>query len=74
MSFDQEGAIFHVVVNQERQYSIWPEWKAIPAGWDKVGITGDKAACLRHIETVWTDMRPYSLQQRMAEAAIVDEA
>ncbi len=67
MSFDQEDAIFRVVVNQERQYAIWPDWKAVPAGWEEAGMTGNKAACLEHIEKVWTDMRPYSLQKRMAE-------
>jgi MbtH protein len=68
MSFDEEGALFNVVLNQERQYSIWPQWKAIPAGWEAVGVSGDKKTCLEHIEKVWTDMRPYSLQQRMKDS------
>jgi MbtH protein len=56
---------YRVVVNHEEQYSIWPEWKEIPAGWRDVGIVGTKQVCLAHIEEVWTDMRPLSLRQRM---------
>ena len=66
MSFDNENARFLVVINHEQQYSIWPEYKAIPEGWSAVGMSGDKATCLAHIEKVWTDMRPLSLRQAMA--------
>ncbi|PLP98562.1 MbtH family protein [Cupriavidus pauculus] len=65
MPFDREDTVFHVVVNHEEQYSIWPEYKEIPQGWRAVGVTGPKAACLAHIEQVWTDMRPLSLRQKM---------
>ena len=54
MSFDNENARFLVVINHEQQYSIWPEYKAIPEGWSAVGVSGDKATCLAHIEEVWT--------------------
>ena len=67
MSFDEEGAIFRVVINHEEQYSIWPEWKAIPAGWRATGFAGEKKACIEHIDSVWTDMRPLSLRRRMEE-------
>jgi MbtH protein len=72
MSLSQEDAVFHVVINSERQYSIWPEGKVVPAGWGTVGVMGDKASCLDHIEKTWTDMRPYSLQQSMQKPG--DEA
>jgi MbtH protein len=65
MSFDSEDMIFRVVVNHEEQYSIWPEYKDIPAGWREAGKTGTKKECLDYIETVWTDMRPLSLRQFM---------
>lgn len=68
MSFDREDAIFNVVINQEEQYSIWPEYKALPAGWTAVGVSGDKKACLDYIQKVWTDMRPLSLRKRMEAA------
>jgi len=65
MSDDQDTTTYRVVVNHEEQYSIWPDWKEIPAGWREAGMTGSKEACLEHIKTVWTDMRPLSLRQRM---------
>jgi len=63
--FDDEEAIFEVVVNHEEQYSIWPADREIPAGWRAAGKRGKKAECLSHINEVWTDMRPLSLRQKM---------
>ena len=68
MSFDSDTAVFQVVINAEEQYSIWPDYKAIPEGWTAVGVSGDKPTCLAHIEQVWTDMRPKSLRDAMAGA------
>jgi len=65
--FDDEEAVFEVVVNHEEQYSIWPADRDPPDGWRKVGKAGKKAECLEHIKEVWTDMRPLSLRKRMAE-------
>ena len=66
MSWDNEDTQFNVVVNHEEQYSIWPTYKEIPAGWRAVGVSGSKAVCLDHIEKVWTDMRPLSLRQALS--------
>lgn len=66
MSFDSETTQFRVVINHEEQYSIWPDYKAIPEGWKSVGIEGDKQTCLDYIEATWTDMRPLSLRKAMA--------
>lgn len=68
MSFDRDDINFLVVVNHEEQYSIWPEFKAIPNGWKAVGVAADKKTCLDYIEKTWTDMRPLSLRQHMAAA------
>ncbi|WP_414445204.1 MbtH family protein [Burkholderia sp. 22PA0099] len=57
--------IYTVVVNHEEQYSIWPEYKDVPAGWKAVGKVGPKQACLDYINEVWTDMRPLSLRRQM---------
>jgi MbtH protein len=53
---------FQVVVNDEGQYSIWPEYKKIPLGWHAVGMTGEKNECLDYIRNAWNDMRPISLR------------
>jgi len=60
---------YRVVVNEEEQYSIWPIAREIPLGWIEAGFTADKAECLKYIDETWTDMRPRSLRQWMAEAA-----
>jgi MbtH protein len=65
MSWDDEGAVFCVVVNHEEQYAIWPDYKELPAGWKAVGERGPKAECLRYIDEVWTDMRPLSLRRAL---------
>lgn len=54
---------FQVVVNHEEQYAIWPAAKPVPHPWRAVGVTGSKQACLDHIGTVWTDMRPLSVRR-----------
>lgn len=70
--FDREDGTFRVLVNHEEQYSIWPEWKAIPGGWHDTGVLGDKKTCLEHVEKVWTDMRPLSLRRFMDEQCSVE--
>jgi MbtH protein len=54
-----------VVKSEEGRYSIWPEYKEIPWGWKAEGTIATKQKCLDHIEAVWTDMRPLSLQRQM---------
>lgn len=65
MAFDREDATFKVLINGEEQYSLWPEYKAVPAGWKEAGKSGPKQECLDFIEAAWTDMRPLSLRQHM---------
>jgi len=62
-----EASRYVVVVNDEEQYSIWPEDREVPLGWRAAGVAGTKQECLAHIETVWTDMRPLSLRRAMDE-------
>ena len=59
------GIEYAVVVNDEEQYSVWRADRNPPAGWRAVGPRGSKDACLEHIASVWTDMRPLSLRRRM---------
>ncbi|MGB3299771.1 MAG: MbtH family NRPS accessory protein [Phormidesmis sp.] len=58
---------YRVVISDEGRYSIWPDYKEIPWGWRADGKIGSKQTCLDYIAEVWTDMRPLSLQQTMAE-------
>ncbi|GIJ21065.1 hypothetical protein Vlu01_16890 [Micromonospora lutea] len=68
-SVDEVEQTFHVVVNHEEQYSLWPVGQALPAGWREAGRTGTQAECVSYIDEVWTDMRPLSLRRFMAEHA-----
>jgi len=53
---------FHVLVNAEEQFALFPALLPIPAGWTVTGFAGSKEECVRHVDTVWTDMRPRSLR------------
>ena len=59
---DSEDTVFHVVRNDEEQYSIWPSDRELPLGWHTGGFSGSKSACLEHIDEVWTDISPKSVR------------
>ena len=65
----EDTTVYKVVVNDEEQYSIWPAYRDLPAGWREAGKSGLKPECLAYIEEVWTDMRPLSLRKRMTEGS-----
>ncbi|EJN01799.1 MbtH family NRPS accessory protein [Herbaspirillum sp. YR522] len=69
MSFDRDDTNFRVLVNHEEQYSLWPDYKSVPGGWRDTGVSGNRAHCLQHIESVWVDMRPRSLREFMQQQA-----
>lgn len=66
----EDQTVYEVVVNDEEQFSIWPERKDIPLGWRPVGHRGLKAECLSYIEEVWTDMRPRSVREAMQKSDV----
>lgn len=59
---------FAVVVNDEEQYSVWPTYRDVPAGWTETGMRGTQDACLDHIASVWTDITPKSVRLARDEA------
>lgn len=68
--FDDNDGTFVVLVNDEGQHSLWPTFAAVPAGWTTVfgGSDGSsRDACLEYVTTAWTDLRPRSLVEQMAE-------
>jgi MbtH protein len=70
--FDDEDGEFVVLMNDERQYSLWPTFRDAPAGWQIVHEKARRADCLRWIEENWTDMRPKSLADAMDRGAAND--
>ncbi len=65
--FEDENGVYHVLINGEEQYSLWPSFKEVPQGWRIVKKSDTRAACLEFINQNWTDMRPKSLIDRMAQ-------
>lgn len=63
---DPEGSYF-VLVNDEGQYSLWPSFIEVPAGWTVAYPEGTRGACLGYINENWTDMRPRSLIDIMSK-------
>lgn len=65
--FDDDNGAFFVLVNDEDQHSLWPVFADIPTGWRVVHGEASRAACLDYVEKNWTDLRPKSLRDAMAE-------
>lgn len=66
--FEDENAEYLVLINDEQQYSLWPAFRDIPAGWTATGPRGKRRECLDWIDKNWTDMRPKSLRDAMEQA------
>ena len=64
--FDDEDGRFFVLVNDEEQYSLWPTFADVPAGWRVVFGEAGREEALEYVEKSWTDMRPKSLRDAMA--------
>jgi MbtH protein len=61
----QDDFDYKVLVNDEGQYSVWPERKQAPLGWKEIGPIGTKEEVLEWIKANWTDMRPVSLRDKV---------
>jgi MbtH protein len=66
--FDDENGTFLVLVNGEEQHSLWPSFADVPGGWRIAHGPASRPSCIDYVETHWTDMRPKSLADAMAEA------
>lgn len=65
--FEDEGAQYLVLINDEGQHSLWPAFADVPDGWEVVFGDAGRQECLDFIEKDWTDMRPKSLIKAMDE-------
>jgi MbtH protein len=64
--FDDEDGVFYVLINDEEQYSLWPAFADVPAGWRVVFGESTRADCLAYVEETWTDLRPKTLRDAMS--------
>ncbi|WP_405802793.1 MbtH family protein [Streptomyces sp. NBC_01187] len=63
--FEDPDGTYLVLVNDERQHSLWPSFVEVPAGWQTVLGETSRDAALEYIDTHWTDLRPQSLVRAM---------
>ena len=66
--FEDENGVFHVLVNDEGQHSLWPKFVPVPQGWKIVLESESRAACLDYITKNWTDIRPKSLLEQLKKS------
>ncbi|MFF1413402.1 MbtH family protein [Streptomyces sp. NPDC058289] len=66
--FEDPEAEYLVLINEEKQYSLWPKFAEVPAGWTVVHRS-DRTSCIEYINSTWTEMRPHSLVQQMSATA-----
>ncbi|WP_018352465.1 MbtH family protein [Longispora albida] len=63
--FEDASGTYLVLINDEGQYSLWPEFAAVPAGWSVAKTASSRQSCLDYVNEHWTDMRPKSLIEAM---------
>jgi MbtH protein len=66
--FEDDDKPYVVLVNDEGQYSLWPSFIEVPAGWESVHGPTARNECLGYINEHWIDMRPKSLVNLMADS------
>ena len=54
--FEDENGVYHVLINDEGQHSLWPSFIQVPEGWTIIHQSATRAACLEFINQHWTDM------------------
>jgi len=63
--FEDPQGVYIVLINEEGQYSLWPKFIAVPAGWTVIHEPDTRQACIDYINEHWVDMRPKSLIKAM---------
>jgi MbtH protein len=64
--FDNPAFAFFVLINDEEQYSLWPDIRPAPTGWRVIMGPENRESCENYIETHWTDIRPSSARKAFA--------
>jgi len=63
--FENPDGSYLVLVNEENQHSLWPDFVEVPAGWTTVFGPDSRTACTDYVDANWTDLRPRSLAEQM---------
>jgi MbtH protein len=67
--FDALDGSFSVLVNDEGQHCLWPDFAEIPAGWTVAHGPAGRDSCLEYVEAHWIDLRPRSLAAHLGTSA-----
>jgi MbtH protein len=59
--FEDEKGVYVALMNAEGQFSLWPQFAPVPAGWNVAFGPDSRARCLAYVEAEWVDMRPRSV-------------
>ncbi|MFH8386632.1 MbtH family protein [Kitasatospora sp. NPDC018058] len=70
--FEDADGSYLALVNDEGQYSLWPAFIEVPAGWRIAHEKAARQVCVDFIEAQWTDMRPKSLIDATARESATD--
>ncbi|MBP2077292.1 MbtH protein [Oceanobacillus polygoni] len=60
--FENPDGIYVVLINEEGQYSLWPDFLDIPSGWENVYGADNREKCLDYIKSHWHNQMPNSLR------------
>ncbi len=58
-------AEYIAVFNEELQWSIWPAYQPVPAGWTASSCRANREACLAFIRKEWLDLTPLSVTRAL---------
>jgi MbtH protein len=47
--FDDTDHLFHLLLNDKQQHSLWPAFAAIPAGWQSILGPVQREACVDYL-------------------------
>jgi MbtH protein len=64
--FDDTEGTFHVLVNARGEYSLWPDFAAVPGGWEARLTSVGRAEADAFVEEAWTTLDPRSIARRAA--------
>jgi MbtH protein len=48
--FDDTSHLFHLLINDRQQHSLWPAFATIPAGWQSIFGPVQREACVTYLE------------------------
>ncbi|MET9434118.1 MbtH family protein [Streptomyces sp. NPDC006551] len=62
--FENESGVYRVLTNALGEHSLWPDFGAVPDGWETAFGPDVRAACLGYVEEHWTALAPAGSQGR----------